>query len=194
HHHDGGRSAWRARSPVVPGQESRLVYGARRPQDAGDEHGTRSGAQRHRPQTLRDERLPPSRWESSGVAHWPGTPVQLDPLSVPGPERGPVWGGSGRRSRPDLGLDAQPANPHLRRVSVCACTSPPLNPLECEPSWLRMDDEEILLAYNAEMQGIANYYALATEAKKGLSKLLYIAEVSCLKTLAAKHQSTVRKM
>ena len=63
-----------------------------------------------------------------------------------------------------------------------------------KPSWLRMDDEEILLAYNAEMQGIANYYALATGAKKGLSKLLYIAEVSCLKTLAAKHQSTVRKM
>jgi hypothetical protein len=57
-----------------------------------------------------------------------------------------------------------------------------------------MDDEEILLAYNAEMQGIANYYALATGAKKGLSKLLYIAEGSCLKTLAAKHQSTVRKM
>jgi hypothetical protein len=57
-----------------------------------------------------------------------------------------------------------------------------------------MDDEEILLAYNAEMQGLANYYALATGAKKGLSKLLYIAEVSCLKTLAAKHQSTVRKM
>ena len=27
-----------------------------------------------------------------------------------------------------------------------------------KPSWLRMDDEEILLAYNAEMQGIANYY------------------------------------
>ena len=94
------RSAWRARSPVVPGQESRLVYGARRPADAGDEHRARSSAQRPRPQTLRDERLPPSRWESSGVSHWPGTPVQLDPLSVPGPERGPVWGGSGRRSRP----------------------------------------------------------------------------------------------
>jgi Type II intron maturase len=60
--------------------------------------------------------------------------------------------------------------------------------------WLRMDDEEILLAYNAEMQGIANYYALATGAKKGLSKLLYIAEVSFLKTLAAKYQTTVRKM
>jgi Type II intron maturase len=42
-----------------------------------------------------------------------------------------------------------------------------------KPSWLRMDDEEILLAYNAEMQSIANYYALATGAKEGLSKLLY---------------------
>jgi hypothetical protein len=63
-----------------------------------------------------------------------------------------------------------------------------------KPSWLRMDDEEILLAYNAEIQGIANYYARATGAKKGLSKLLYLAEVSFLKPLAAKQQSTVRKM
>ena len=57
-------------------------------------------------------------WESSGVSHRPGAPVQPDPLSAPGPERGPVWGGSGRRSRPDIRLDAQPANPHVRRLSL----------------------------------------------------------------------------
>ena len=120
HHHDGGRRAWRARAPLVPGQESGLVCGARRPADAGDEHGAGSSAQRHRPQALRHEGLPPSRWESSGVSHRPGAPVQPDPLSAPGPERGQVWGGSGRRSRPDIRLDAQPANPHLGRLSVCA--------------------------------------------------------------------------
>ena len=62
---------------------------------------TRAGSspQRHRPQALRHEGLPPSRWESSGVSHRPGAPVQPDPLSAPGPARGQVWGGSGRRAR-----------------------------------------------------------------------------------------------
>src|SRR5216683_5720633 len=41
-----------------------------------------------------------------------------DPISAPGAQCGPVWGGSGRRSHPDTGLDAQPANPHLRRLSL----------------------------------------------------------------------------
>jgi RNA-directed DNA polymerase len=63
-----------------------------------------------------------------------------------------------------------------------------------KPFWLTMDDEEILLAYNAEMRGIANYYALATGAKTSLKKLIYIAETSFLKTLAGKHQSSVNKM
>ena len=85
HRHDGGRSAWRARAALVPGQESGVVCGARRPADAGDEHRVGSSAQRHRPQALRHEGLPPSRWESSGVSHRPGASVQLDPLSAPGP-------------------------------------------------------------------------------------------------------------
>jgi len=59
------------------------------------------------------------------------------------------------------------------------------------PIWLQLDDEEILLAYNAEMRGIANYYALATGAKEGLHKLMYLAESSFLKTLANKHDTTV---
>ena len=47
-----GRGAWRARAQLVPGQEGGLVCGARRPPDAGDEHGAGSGPQRHRPQAL----------------------------------------------------------------------------------------------------------------------------------------------
>jgi group II intron reverse transcriptase/maturase len=60
-------------------------------------------------------------------------------------------------------------------------------------SWVHMDDAEILLAYNAEMRGFANYYALANEAKTGLSKLMYIAKSSFLATLAKKHQSSISK-
>jgi len=37
------------------------------------------------------------------------------------------------------------------------------------------------------MRGIANYYALANNAKRGLQKLMYIAQSSFLATLANKH-------
>src|SRR5262249_38284611 len=67
---------------------------------------------------LRHERLPPSRWESSRVSHRPGAPVQLDPLSAPGLERRQMWSGRGGRSRPDIGLDAQPADPYVRWLST----------------------------------------------------------------------------
>ena len=61
------------------------------------------------------------------------------------------------------------------------------------PHWVQMDVTEILLAYNAEMRGIANYYALANGAKKGLDKLIYMARSSFLATLANKHDSTISK-
>ncbi|MCI0558895.1 MAG: hypothetical protein MN733_10400, partial [Nitrososphaera sp.] len=62
------------------------------------------------------------------------------------------------------------------------------------PGWMQMDDVEILLAYNAEMRGIANYYALANNAKQGLHKLMYLAESSFLATLANKHKSTMSRI
>lgn len=61
------------------------------------------------------------------------------------------------------------------------------------PGWVQMDDAEILLAYNAEMRGLANYYALANAAKTGLSKLMYLATSSFLATLAWKHKSSMSK-
>jgi Type II intron maturase len=60
--------------------------------------------------------------------------------------------------------------------------------------WLHLDDEEILLSYNAEMRGIANYYALADNAKRGLQKAIYLAESSFLATLANKHDSSIEKV
>ena len=59
------------------------------------------------------------------------------------------------------------------------------------PSWVQMDDAEILLAYNAEMRGLANYYGLANDAKTGLNKLMYMAQSSFLATLAQKNQSSI---
>jgi group II intron reverse transcriptase/maturase len=61
------------------------------------------------------------------------------------------------------------------------------------PSWVHMDEAEILLAYNAEMRGLANYYGLANEAKTGLQKLMYLAKSSFLATRAWKNQSSISK-
>jgi len=50
-------------------------------------------------------------------------------------------------------------------------------------------DLEIIETFNAELRGLANYYALAREVKADLSKLEYLSLYSLFKTLAAKHDS-----
>ncbi len=57
-----------------------------------------------------------------------------------------------------------------------------------------LSDAEILLAYNAELQGLANYYALACNVKGRMNKLAYIWQTSFFKTLAHKHRQSVQKM
>jgi RNA-directed DNA polymerase len=61
-------------------------------------------------------------------------------------------------------------------------------------SWLRRSDVEIILAYNAQLRGFAHYYSLADNAKRGLSRLSHLHQLSLLKTLAGKHQTSVRKI
>ena len=56
-----------------------------------------------------------------------------------------------------------------------------------------LDDYEIVKAYGAEYRGVVQYYLLAYDVWR-LSQFHRDAEVSMLKTLAAKHQSTVSKM
>lgn len=53
-------------------------------------------------------------------------------------------------------------------------------------------DVEIVLAFNAELRGFANYYALADDAKRKLNKAAYMALMSCAKTIAAKHRTSAR--
>jgi group II intron reverse transcriptase/maturase len=60
--------------------------------------------------------------------------------------------------------------------------------------WTQSSDAEIILAYNGELRGLANYYALATNAKMVMHKLAHVWRVSLLKTLACKHKSSVNKM
>lgn len=52
---------------------------------------------------------------------------------------------------------------------------------------------EIVSAYNAELRGICNYYALASNYTR-LCYFAYLMEYSCLKTLAGKHKTTSRQI
>jgi group II intron reverse transcriptase/maturase len=54
-----------------------------------------------------------------------------------------------------------------------------------------LSDAEIILAYNGELRGLANYYALAHSVKGEMNKLAYIWQTSLLKTLAHKHKTHV---
>jgi group II intron reverse transcriptase/maturase len=60
-------------------------------------------------------------------------------------------------------------------------------------SWLQnLPDYDIVRIYGAEYRGVVNYYRLACNVWH-LAKLRWNAETSMLKTLAAKHKSTVTK-
>jgi group II intron reverse transcriptase/maturase len=56
-----------------------------------------------------------------------------------------------------------------------------------------LDDFDIVRTYGAEYRGIVQYYLLANDVCR-LSRLCWDAQTSMLKTLAAKHQSSVIKM
>ncbi len=58
---------------------------------------------------------------------------------------------------------------------------------------LNMADYEIVEQYNAEMRGLLNYYNLAVDYHT-LDYFCYLMEYSCLKTIANKHKSSVRKI
>ena len=57
--------------------------------------------------------------------------------------------------------------------------------------FLSLSDAEIILAYNGELRGLANYYALACNVKGEMSKLAWIWQTSLFKTLANKHKGSI---
>lgn len=58
---------------------------------------------------------------------------------------------------------------------------------------LNRTDLEIVTIYNAELRGLCNYYAIASNFNK-LNYFGYLMEYSCLKSLANKHRSKISKM
>ena len=61
------------------------------------------------------------------------------------------------------------------------------------PGLQNLDDYDIVRVYGAEYRGVVNYYLLAQDAWR-LDTLRWNAQTSMLKTLAAKHRSSVAKM
>ena len=61
------------------------------------------------------------------------------------------------------------------------------------PAMQNLDDYDIVRTYGAEYRGIVQYYLLATDVWR-FTALRWDAQTSMLKTLAAKHQSSVVKM
>lgn len=60
-------------------------------------------------------------------------------------------------------------------------------------SLMRTTDFEIVSTFSAELRGICNYYHMASNFCH-LNYFAYLMEYSCLKTLAAKHKSSIRKV
>lgn len=61
------------------------------------------------------------------------------------------------------------------------------------PELMNRDDHTIIATYGAEYRGLVQYYLLASDVWR-LNRLRWAAETSMLKTLAAKHGSSVTKM
>ncbi len=59
---------------------------------------------------------------------------------------------------------------------------------------LNLSELEILLIYNAEVRGFLGYYALADNLTKEAHRILWLTTGSFFRTLAAKRQSTVKKV
>ncbi|MGH3874051.1 MAG: reverse transcriptase domain-containing protein [Pseudonocardiaceae bacterium] len=60
-------------------------------------------------------------------------------------------------------------------------------------AWINQDDHTIVATYGATFRGIVQYYLLAGDVFR-LNRLQWVMETSMLRTLAAKHNSTVSKM
>lgn len=107
--------------------------------------------------------------------------------------------GKWRKSR-SLHLKVALTIPHKDKIEnflfakkiVIQNTDGTLRPVH-RPGLLNLSDSEILEHYNAEMRGLLNYYNLAVDYHT-LDYFCYLMEYSCLKTIANKHKSSVRKV
>ena len=68
-----------------------------------------------------------------------------------------------------------------------------MDPLH-KPFLMQAKEHEIIQQYSTEMRGIAEYYKLADNYSKAIGRLYFLGKGSFLKSIAAKHQTTVHKI
>ncbi len=73
------------------------------------------------------------------------------------------------------------------------CPDTKLGKPEYQPRLKDLTDREIISIYGTRYRGLVQYYLLAGDVYR-LSRLHWVMLTSMLKTLAAKHRSTVTKM
>jgi len=91
----------------------------------------------------------------------------------------------------------QPAIPRDRMVKFCKEKKYghyESNEYTYKAALMNVSDLEILLQYNAELRGIANYYSLAKKGRQRLARLFYIAEYSMYKSFANKYKTSPTKV
>jgi hypothetical protein len=113
-----------------------------------------------------------ARFLNYGVITQHGTPVTQG--------RRAGNGGTGLRVPPDV-IKAKTA-PYLKRGKPAH-----------RPAWIAESDHTIVATYGATYRGIVQYYLLAGNVYR-LNRLTWVMETSMLRTLAAKHNSSVSKM
>lgn len=62
------------------------------------------------------------------------------------------------------------------------------------PEWMNNSDYDIIMAYEMKIQGLINYYEMASDVSVKMGKLRYVYEKSLVKTLALKHKTTFSKI
>ncbi len=77
----------------------------------------------------------------------------------------------------------------LNERGICGHTGNPV----AVATWMTMDDEQIIEAYNSVLWGYLNFYSFAANIAR-LGRVQYIIQHSAAKTLAGKHKSSRPKM
>jgi group II intron reverse transcriptase/maturase len=91
----------------------------------------------------------------------------------------------------------QPSIPRYRMVRFCkekGYGNYESNDYTYKAALMNVSDIEILLQYNAELRGIANYYSLAKKGRQRLARLFYMGEYSLYKTFANKYKTSPTKV
>jgi len=75
----------------------------------------------------------------------------------------------------------------LSKAKICTVSGHPIS----KPIWADFSDSDILDRFGRICRNLSHYYC-GSSKKQGLYRIKYILRLSCARTLARKHKSTVR--